>query len=99
MFISQVIFEGEKTNEEIIMALMHKKSVEASNVKGLLSTERWLKNGQNTVGFSIVCKWESREHFKAWFSTTEHGHRGGKTEERPPITKTAYQFETVDDGV
>ncbi|MDR3311296.1 MAG: hypothetical protein LBS90_08140 [Oscillospiraceae bacterium] len=96
MFINQVIWESEKANEAIITELMRKKSGGATGAEGLISTECWLKNSESTVGFAIVSKWESRENFKTYFATLEHGPKGGGGGERPKITKTQFQFEAAE---
>jgi heme-degrading monooxygenase HmoA len=95
MFVSQVIFETEKANEAMLQALMQKKAGEATGIAGLVASECWVENGRARVGFSLVTKWESREHFQTWLSREEHV-KAPKEPERAAFTKTAYQFETVE---
>jgi heme-degrading monooxygenase HmoA len=99
MFISQVTFEGNQSYEENIKSIIGQKLKELDRVEGLISAECWRKESRDTVGYTIVNKWESKECFVAWLSREEHakGHRQmGNQDDRPRITKTACQYEMVD---
>ncbi|MFV0393778.1 MAG: hypothetical protein ACK5LC_05215 [Coprobacillaceae bacterium] len=94
MFISQVIFESEKENMEIMKQIMLKKETSTENVAGLLSCECWWKEG-NTVGFAFVTKWNSKEDFQKWLKDShKDGHQKGK--QNIQIKKTVYQFDYID---
>ena len=60
MFISQVIFESDSENKDIIEQIMDKKSTEIKSAAGLISSECWWKESVNTAGFSLVSKWSDK---------------------------------------
>ena len=96
MFISQVMFESEIENKDIIEQIMDKKRTEIKSATGLISSECWWKESTNTAGFSLVSKWSDKESFKNWMKEShKEGHK--KSGERElKISKTAYQFESID---
>jgi heme-degrading monooxygenase HmoA len=97
MFISQVTFESAKTNEGRLKGIMKKKAAVATNVAGLLSSECWVNETPEKIGYTLVIKWESQEHFKAWMRDTHSAGHGGRDEhDSSAITKTACQYEVVD---
>ena len=65
MFISQVIFESEKEHEQVLKEIMKKKKESAAKAEGSLSVECW-KTSKDTVGYALVSKWESKQHFQTW---------------------------------
>ena len=96
MFISQVIFESEIVNKEIIKKLMEKKSGNVKLAAGILSSECWWKENSNTVGFSLIMKWSDKESFISWMRETHKGGHKNPELESINIKKTSYQFEPVD---
>jgi heme-degrading monooxygenase HmoA len=72
MFISQVIFESEIENKDVIEQIMNTKRTEIESATGIISSEFWWKEATNTVGFSIVSKWSDKESFKNWMKES-HG--------------------------
>lgn len=100
MFISQVIFESDIENKDIIEQIMDSKRTGIKSAEGLVSSECWWKESVNTAGFGLVSKWSDKEFFKNWM---KESHKDGhKKPERPDgkefkITKTAYQFESIDE--
>lgn len=96
MFISQVIFESEIENKEIIKSIMEKKSGNVKSAAGILSSECWWKENTNTVGFSLVMKWSDKESFISWMRETHKGGHKNHGLDGINITKTSYQFEPVD---
>ncbi|MDR3325195.1 MAG: hypothetical protein LBS82_04325 [Spirochaetaceae bacterium] len=76
---------------------MKKKAAATANVAGLASSEIWVSETPERVGYTHVIKWESRERFKAWMRdvhSKEHDPKDGRS--GPPIAKTACQYEGVD---
>lgn len=96
MFISEVIFESERVNETVIRQIMKNKKDGTVNVDGLISAECWWKETADTVGFALVTKWNSKEQFQNWLRESHSGGHKKPAGERPKITKTAYQFESVE---
>ena len=98
MFISQVIFESEKTNEEMLKEIMRKKLTSTLSASGIISGECWVTAKNDTIGYALVTKWENKEHFQSWFSA-EHKKRPHDNNQRdgskPKLTKTGYQFEVA----
>jgi heme-degrading monooxygenase HmoA len=97
MFISQITFESAKTNEGHLKGIMKNKVTAAANVAGLLSSECWVNETPEKIGYTHVIKWESQEYFKAWMRDTHSTGHGARDEhDSSPITKTACQYELVD---
>lgn len=95
MFISQVIFESEIENKNVIEQIMEQKKSEIKSAPGIISSECWWKEGVNTAGFALVSKWSDKESFQKWMKEShKDGHKkpGGDFK----ITKTLYQFEAID---
>lgn len=96
MFISQIIFESELENKEIIRDIMEKKSSDAKSAEGMLSHECWWKEDSKTAGFSLVIKWDDKESFQNWMKEThKDGHKKPDDAEKININKTLYKFEPV----
>ena len=98
MFISQVIFQSVKENEERLKAIMAKKGEQANASTGILSVECWRTEKGGEVGYCLLTKWESKDCFLQWMRDSHSGQNHGahKPEDPPiPITKTGYQFEVV----
>lgn len=94
MFVSQVLFESEIENKEIIKKIMDQKRAEAQNAKGVISFECWWKEDVKTVGFSLVIKWDEKESFRNWMKEThKDGHKKPESINKVNISKTLYQFE------
>lgn len=98
MFISQVTFESEKSNENTLQYIMKKKVKEAAGAKGAISAECWKSEVQESVSYTLVVKWETKGHFKTWLSESHaEGHKKREdSKDRPKIQKTAFQYELVD---
>lgn len=98
MFISQVIFESEKTNEEMLKEIMKKKLTSTLSATGIISGECWVTVKTDTIGYALVSRWENKEYFQDWFSA-EHKKRphdkSQNDDSKPKLTKTGYQFEAA----
>lgn len=99
MFISQVIFESEIENKEIIKKMMDKKRGNIKTAAGLITSECWWKENTKTAGFSLISKWNDKESFKVWMKEThKDGHKKpeGLDGKEIKISKTAHQYELVE---
>jgi heme-degrading monooxygenase HmoA len=97
MFIIQVTFESDKTNEQTLKAIMKKKKFETMNVAGLLSSECWGNETAEKIAYTHVVKWESKEHFKVWMRESHAKGDDVKNQQKDlPITKTVRHYELVD---
>jgi len=98
MFISQVIFETEKMNEDVLKKIMKKKLTSALSASGIVSGECWVTEKKDTIGYALVTKWENKECFQSWF-LADHKKRPHDNNQRdgskPKLTKTGYQFEVA----
>lgn len=94
MFISQVIFESEKENEQILKEIMRKKKISLANAEGLLTVECW-KTSKDTVGYALVSKWESKQYFQSWLVAEHKGKNVTNRKGSVIIKKTGYQFEDM----
>lgn len=98
MFISQVIFESENVNEEILKEIMKKKLASTRSAFGIISGECWVTAKKETISYALVTKWENKEHFQTWFSAEHKNRPNDKNQNdgsKPKLTKTGYQFELV----
>lgn len=96
MFISQVMFESETENREVIQRILEIKKSEIQSAAGLISYECWWKQNSKTAGFALVGKWTDKEAFKTWMKDT---HKDGH--QKPDIgdvkiVKSALQFEAME---
>lgn len=96
MFVSQVIFETNKENEEVLRGMVQRRTENTKDVPGLLSSECWRKEDKETVGYCFVNKWNRREDFLTWMREIHSGQeRHAQQGKRDSITKTVYQFEVI----
>jgi heme-degrading monooxygenase HmoA len=97
MYIIQFTLESDKTNEQALKAIMKKKKSETMNVEGLLSLECWVSEAAEKIAYTLVVKWESKEHFQVCMREIHPKGDGMKTQQQDlPITKTVRHYELVD---
>lgn len=104
IFINQAQFEGDKINEEKIIAKIKNTIDQLENVQGLLSSECWKKESNDRVAYVVVTKWTTKKEFITWLSREEHVHehkemhkqKKQEISEKPIMTKTIFQYQAVE---
>lgn len=96
MFVSQVIFSGDVAEKNNLENIMKRKLTETQGeIEGLISSECWKQSKMESLEYSFITKWKSKDAFKKWLNRAEHRvhHQKMAHSKRPTIKKTIHEYE------
>jgi heme-degrading monooxygenase HmoA len=98
MFIMQVVFEGESSEGDKLLAIIKAKNANAQSAPGCISSECWKTEGTKTAGYCLVSKWADKEDFQAWMRTSHAAQRHSPEAQslKSIFTKKVCQFSSVE---